>query len=323
MAKKPQKNVYNKPYQQPVALVQHLKGKGLIFTAPNDEAKAEEVLSKVNYYRFKSYLLPYLDGNTNRYVPGSTFENGLALYDFDSELRTLCNKYLLKLEVKLRSQLDQTVTAQTNNPFWYLSNEYFSRSVDYFRGKIEKDINRSRDEFAMHYRSKYKSNTSYYQDLPPFWIAAELTTFGMLTDLFMGLNKDKIGPQRNNPLDNLAVQFGANNWKELRSWLPLVKEIRNCCSHSSRTWNRNYRLPSGFVDNNNQVISTRLTVPPTMKNKIYLGLVVIYLMTKNNLINGGCFKQDLQQLLGNFAHVPDLQHRMGMPPDWEREPVWQ
>ncbi|MCR4535547.1 Abi family protein [Shewanella xiamenensis] len=323
MTTKPKKNVYNKPYRQPVALVQHLKGKGLSFTAPDDEAKAEEILSKVNYYRFKSYLLPYIDGTTNRYVPGSEFASGLALYDFDSELRTLCNKYLLKLEVKLRSQLDQIVTAHTNNPFWYLSNEYFSSSVDYVRSKIERDIRQSRDEFAEHYRSKYTSNTSYYQNLPPFWIAAELTTFGMLTDLLMALNKDKIGPQRNNPLDNLAVQFGASNWKELRSWLPLVKEIRNRCSHSSRTWNRNYRLPSGFVDNNNQVNSPRLTVPPTMKNKIYLGMAVIYLMTKHNLINGSCFKQDLQQLLQNFMQVPDLQYRMGMPQNWEQEPVWQ
>lgn len=323
MAKMPPKIIYNKPYQRPVDLVQHLKGKGLTFTAPDNEAKAVEVLSRVNFYRFKSYLMPYLDGNTNRYIQGSEFADGLVLYDFDSELRTLCNKYLLKLEVKLRSQLDQTVTAHTNNPFWYLSNEYFTDSVDYVRGKIKNDINRSRDEFAMHYRSKYTSNTAYYQDLPPFWIAAELTTFGMLTDLFMALNKDKMGPQRNNPLDILAVRFGATNWKELRSWLPLVKEIRNCCSHSSRTWNRNYRLPSGFVDNSNQVISPRLTAPPTMKNKIYLGLVVIYLMTKNNLVNGSCFKQDLQHLLGRFAQVPDLEHRMGMPPNWVQEPVWQ
>ncbi|MDN3436254.1 Abi family protein [Pseudoalteromonas sp. APC 3356] len=323
MAKKPNKKVYDKPYKQPRALVQHLKNKGLNFTTPENEAQAEDVLSKVNYYRFKSYLLPYLDLDSDRFKPGSEFAYGLALYDFDSELRTLCNKFLLKLEVKLRSQLDQMLTAHTKNPFWYLSNDYFSRSVDYVRSKIEKDMKRSHDEFAMHYRSKYRSNTSYYQDLPPFWIAAELTTFGMLTDLCMNLNKEKIGPQRDNPLDKLAVQFGATNWKELRSWLPLVKEIRNCCSHSSRTWNRNYRLPSGFVDHDNKVIPPRLTMPPTMKNKIYLGLLVIYLMTKHNLINGSCFKQDFQQLLIKFNHIPDLLHRMGIPSEWEQEPVWQ
>ena len=139
----------------------------------------------------------------------------------------------------------------------------------------------------------------------------------------MGLNKDRIGPQRNNPLDNLARNFGASNWKELRSWLPLIKEIRNCCSHSNRTWNRNYRLPGGFVDNNNQVISTRLTLSPTMKNKIYLGLAVIYVMTKDNLLNGNCFKQELKQLLTRFNQVHNLSYRMGMPTNWELEPIWQ
>lgn len=318
----PQKQIYNKPYRPPSDLVLHLKSKGLNFTHPNDEAKAEDVLSKVNYYRFKSYLLPFVNDTTNTYNNNTEFVHGLDLYDFDCELRTLCNKYLLKLEVKLRSQLDQTLTKATNDPFWYLSNDYFLGSVDYVRNKIDKSLQRSPDDFAKHYRKKYISNVLYYKDLPPFWIAAELTTFGMLNDLIMGLNKSQIGSQRNNPLDNLAESFGALNWKELRSWLPLIKEIRNCCSHSNRTWNRNYRLPSGFVNNRNQVISDRLTKPPTMKNKIYLGLAVIYIMTKDNILNGHCFKQELQQLLSNFNHIHDLKYKMGMPTSWEQEPIW-
>lgn len=318
-----QKQIYNKPYQTPKNLVKHLKIKGLSFTPPDDETRAEDILSKVNYYRFKSYLLPFLNSTTNSYDSGAEFSQGLALYDFDCELRTLCNKYLLKLEVKLRSQLDQTLTQATSDPFWYLSNDYFLGSIDYVRNKIEQSIQRSPDDFAKHYRNKYISNVLYYKNLPPFWIAAELTTFGMLNDIIMGLNKDRIGPQRNNPLDSLASNFGASNWKELRSWLPLIKEIRNCCSHSNRTWNRNYRLPGGFVDNQNQVISTRLTLPPTMKNKIYLGLAVIYVMTKDNLLNGSSFKQELQQLLMRFNQIPSLGYRMGIPTGWEQEPIWQ
>lgn len=314
----PQKRVYNKPYQQPAALVQHLRGKGLTFTPPHDEASAEAVLSKVNYYRFKAYLIPALDPHTNTFVAGSTFADGMILYDFDGELRTLCNKYLLKLEVKLRSQLDQVVTAATNNPFWYLHNEYFTKSVDYVRNKVATDITKSPDQFAMHFRDNYISNIAYYEALPPFWIAAELTTFGMLISLATALDKSKLGPQRANPLDVLATRFGATKWSELCSWLPVIRDIRNCASHSNRTWNRNYRMPSGFIGN-----PQRLATPPTMNNKIYLGLVVIYLMTKDNMLNGGNFKQELQQLLRNFAHVPNLGHRMGMPANWENEPAWQ
>ena len=314
----PPKLVYNKPYLPPAALVQHLKVKGLTFTSQHDEACAEAVLSRVNYYRFKAYLIPALDHNTNTFVAGSTFTDGMSLYDFDCEFRAICTKYLLKLEVKLRSQLDQTVTAATGNPFWYLYNEYFTENVDYVRSKVASSISRSPDQFAQHYRDNYISNTPYYEDLPPFWIAAELTTFGMLTSLAMALDKSKIGPQRSNDLDMLAQRFGAAGWAELRSWLPLIRDIRNCSSHSNRTWNRNYREPRGFVGN-----TQRLTRPPVMRNKIYLGLAVIHLMTKDNMLNGGSFKLELQQLLGNFMHVPALEHQMGMPSNWALEPVWK
>jgi abortive infection bacteriophage resistance protein len=318
-----QKIKYNKPYKSPTLLVSHLKNKGLLFTSPFDEAKAAETLERVNYFRFKSYLRPFLDLNTDNYHPNTEFKLGLDLYDFDCELRTLCNKYLLKLEIKLRSKLDQTITSNKNDPFWYIDNNNFSQSIDYIRTKISKSIERSSDEFARHYRDKYMSPLAYYKNLPPFWIAAELTTFGMLSDIIKHLIKDNIGPQRNNPLDILAHSFGANNWKELKSWIPLIKEIRNCCSHSNRTWNRNYRLPGGFVDNNNNVICNKITKAPTMKNKLYLGLAIIHAMTKGNMLNNSCFKQELKQLLSNYSHLPNLASRMGIPIGWELEPIWQ
>lgn len=318
-----QKQIYSKPYLPPRDLVLHLKRKGLNFSHPEDETKAEKTLSKVNYYRFKSYLLPFFNKTTNNYEIGTEFSQGLLVYDFDCELRTICNKYLLKLEVKLKSQLDQTITKYTGNPFWYLCNEYFSKPIDYIRIKIENSMQRSNDDFAIHYRKKYTSNIPYYSNLPPFWIASELTTFGMLNDIVMNLNKDKIGSQRNNPLDNLAKDFGASSWKELRSWIPLIKEIRNCCSHSNRTWNRNFRTPSGFVDNQNQIISNRITTPPTMKNKIYLGLAVIYKMTKDNMINDHCFKGELQHILSKFNTINNMHYQMGFPLNWEQEPIWQ
>lgn len=318
-----QKIIYNKSYQPPAALVQHLLNKGLQFTPPCDQTAAEKTLSKINYYRFKSYLMPFADAITGHFGNGAEFQHGLQLYDFDAELRTLCNSYLLKLEVKLRSQLDQVVTSCTGDPFWYLDDDHFSQPIYNVRKKLLMSMERSRDEFAKHYRAKYISDKPSYRLLPPFWIAAELTTFGMLADLIASLKKDNIGPQRNNPLDVLAQRFGAKNWKELRSWVPLVKEIRNCCSHSNRTWNRNYRLPKGFVDNQNNVITARLTRSPTMKNKIYLGLAIIYIMSKNNTLNGSSFKTALELLIQRFSHIASIEYRMGMPKGWQQEPIWQ
>lgn len=318
-------SVYSKPYKTPAQLYQHLIDKGLSFTPPYRWNQAEEVLSRINYYRFKAYLFPYLNQETKSYREGTAFKDGVALYEFDSELRELCNRFILKIEVKIRSKLDQVVSKNTGDPFWYLNNDNFypDKIPDYHRGKIRTEMNRSKAEFAKHYRGKYQSPNDTYPSLPPFWVAAELITFGGFLDILSGVNKSKIGPQRNNPLDKMSKNFGAKNFIELKSWLPLIKEIRNRCSHSSRTWNSNYRLPAGFVDDSNQVITSRMTVPPTNKNKLYLGLVIIHLMSKGNMLNNHDFKSDLDELLTKYSHIDSLEYWIGIPSAWKNEPIWQ
>ena len=318
-------SIYQKQYKTPQELSQHLQNRGVTFTTPYLQQDVESILNKINYYRFKAYLFPYLEQPTKHYATGTSFTDGINLYEFDSELRELCNRFILKIEVKIRSQFDQIVSQNTGDPFWYLNDDnfYSDKVPNYHRDKIKTEMNRSKTEFAKHYREKYKSPKEEYPSLPPFWVAAELITFGGFLDLLNGINKDKIGSQRNNPLNLLSANFGATNFAELKSWLPLIKEIRNRCSHSSRTWNSNYRLPRGFVNQNNQVITTRLTTAPTMKNKIYLGLALIYVMSKGNTINSSNFKNELILLLNKYSHVNNLEYWMGIPSNWQNEPIWQ
>jgi len=318
-------SVYSKPYKTPAQLYQHLTDKGLIFKHPYKWNQAEEVLTRINYYRFKAYLFPYLNQETKSYKKGTAFKDGVALYEFDSELRELCNRFILKIEVKIRSQLDQVISKNTGDPFWYLNDDnfYAQKTPSYARNKIKDEMIRSQAEFVLHYKSKYQSPNEEHPSLPPFWVAAELITFGSFLDILRKIDKNKIGPQRNNPLDKMSKNFGAKNFSELKSWLPLIKEIRNRCSHSSRTWNSNYRLPSGFVDNNNQIITPRMTVPPTNKNKLYLGLVIIQLMSKGNMLNGHDFKTDLDKLLTKYSHIDNLESWIGIPSIWKNEPIWQ
>lgn len=321
----PTLSIYQKQYQTPQQLSQHLINRGLAFDPPYEQQEVESILSRVNYFRFKAYLFPYLNQTTKTYIQGTSFTNGVDLYEFDSELRELCNRFVLKIEVKIRSQLDQVLSQSTGDPFWYLNDDNFhmDKVPSYHREKIRQEMQRSKTEFAKHYRDNYKSPKEAYRSFPPFWVAAELITFGCLLDILNGIKKERIGSQRNNPLDALAQKFGANNLAELKSWLQLIKEIRNRCSHSSRTWNSNYRLPRGFVDQHNQVITPRLTMPPTMMNKLYLGLAIIHVMSKGNVINGVDFKTELNNLLVRYSHIHNLEFWMGIPQGWQNEPIWQ
>lgn len=61
-----------------------LKGRGLNIA---DEQAAEKTLSRISYFRLAAYLRPMeADKNTHQYKPNASFENAVALYEFDSEL---------------------------------------------------------------------------------------------------------------------------------------------------------------------------------------------------------------------------------------------
>ncbi len=58
-------SVYNKPFLTPAELVNiHLEDKGVLFTHPFNKVFTEKALSLINWYRFKSYLYPYLNHST-------------------------------------------------------------------------------------------------------------------------------------------------------------------------------------------------------------------------------------------------------------------
>lgn len=110
---------YNKEYKSPEELVLYMQTKGLSVAS---EYEAKRFIENVNYYRFKAYLWPFLDENLAFYLSPSSFEQGVELYRFDEELRNYIFSIICRIEIKLRSKLDQVVASHTNNPFWYLDN---------------------------------------------------------------------------------------------------------------------------------------------------------------------------------------------------------
>ncbi|MBS9431937.1 MULTISPECIES: Abi family protein [Photorhabdus] len=318
-------SVYNKPFLTPAELVNiHLEDKGVLFTHPFNKVFAEKALSLINWYRFKSYLYPYLNHSTKEYLPGTEFKNGFDLYLFDCELRELCNKYILRIEVKAKSILDQVITKYLNDPFWYLSDDVFTPNKAPYqeRMKIKALMEKSTQEFAVYYKNNYTSTKESYRQNPPFWIAIELMSFDSMMKLIAALDTTKFTSSGKNHLNDFATAMGANTFKEVKSWLYALKELRNKSSHSSRTWNSNYRLPSGFVDNNNNIVGTRITIRPTMKNKIYTTLIVLKIMSKTLISPSEKFEVEFKNLINKYSYISILTHSMGIPSGWDKENIW-
>ncbi|HBE5497266.1 TPA: Abi family protein, partial [Escherichia coli] len=227
-------NVYTKPFVSPHDLIHnHLTPKGIIFSAPYGVAEAEEYLSRINWYRFKSYLHPFLVTGTKKYIPGTTFSQGVELYYFDCELRELCNKYILRIEVKAKTILDQIITSFTNDPFWYLCDDYFkdTENLPRLRQKIAGDLSYSRMEFAKYYKANYISPKESWRTSPPFWLAMELMSFDTFVKFANAVDSNKFMYSGKNKLGDAAKQMSAKNYREMISWLLAIKELRNRASH--------------------------------------------------------------------------------------------
>jgi len=120
-------SIYNKSYTTPFNLIKKLKSQRLII---NNEYEAEKILSKINYFRFKIYLRPFLDTTTKKFNSNSTFNDAYDLYCFDEELQNILHSIISQIEINLRTKIDQYVTPFVNDtldefrempPFWIIS----------------------------------------------------------------------------------------------------------------------------------------------------------------------------------------------------------
>ena len=144
---------YKKPYLSCAELCTRLTSQGLEI---EDVSFAEKVLNRCSYYRFKAYLLPFKDKETKKYTENTTFNNGHELYMFDSELRSYIFNVIEKVEIGVRSALDQWMTAQTENPFWYLDSSLFVENGEQVKtvSRVRDMFKNSKEEYAIHYNKK-------------------------------------------------------------------------------------------------------------------------------------------------------------------------
>jgi abortive infection bacteriophage resistance protein len=308
--------VYNKPYLTPNQIIGHLEGYGLTV---GDKPKAEAFLQDINYYRFKIYLRPLFDHQGGNFQAGSTFEQGVEIYRFDDALRDELFSIIGRIEIKLRSKLDQLLNAHTSTPFWYLSDSVFTSegSVRGVRNQLASAFQNSKDEFSLHFKDNYFNDTNpNFKQLPPFWVIGELMTFGNTQSIYGALKKSEFALQNNqNKLDQLANEFGANNLKTLNNWISSIKEIRNRCAHHSRVWNSNCRTPSTIIS------SLSPNHQPKKLNRVYPFVALMHKMDKALGLDVG-MRQKLIDLFDKYPAAKSKSASGGFPVDWHQDPYW-
>lgn len=217
-----------------------------------DPARAERKLAQLGYYRLSGYWYPAkafaLDAQGRQllcpisqkplrqdwFQPGTSFNDAVALYQFDKRLRLLMLDAIERLEVSLRTVIAHEVgyhspMAYTEQRFIQPKHAQSFQAKGRLRNKWAEWSSRQQELLS---RSSEDSIAWHRQSGKPipFWVAVEAWDFGTLSKYFEML---KGGHQ-----NRVLRRFGLSDAKSFARWLQEINLLRNRCAHHTRVWNQ-------------------------------------------------------------------------------------
>ena len=305
--------VYNKKPLTIEQQISKLENRGLGF---NDKALAANFLSNISYYRLRAYTYPFQDNtdpdNDHCFIRKNVFfKDIIDLYCFDRRLRSLVFNALEKIEVAARTKIIYTYSIATNDSHWYIDPDHFEDEDDYedLEDEMANDIDRSNEDFIKHYDNKYDE-----PEFPPSWMGLEVVSFGLLSKLYELLKKSDSKKE-------IAYQFGLCDIKIMENWFHAFANLRNCCAHHSRIWNRRFMVHIKMPYNTKQSFMDRDTIRGIKQNKLFALLSAIKYIS-DIISPDNSFKQNLIQLINDGGNLLNLKD-MGFPDNWKYLSVWK
>lgn len=287
------------------AQVEKLVSRGLIIA---DAEAAAIKLSCISYYRLSAYSFPFRirtaqDGVTNQLIAGTTFEQVLALYDFDRALRLLVMDAIERIEIAVRTQLTYHFSLKYG-PFGHQEARNFHAKFEHavWLDNIQSEVTRSSDEFINHYREKYDNFP-----VLPLWMLTEVMSLGSLSRVYRGLVPD----------DKRAISnhFGLHH-KRLSDWLHTLTYVRNVCAHHSRLWNRELAIRP------DQTREPEWSRPITPRNDRVFYVLLMLKHFLNAAGNAADWTAEVNHILTPLAINRQWRAAMGVPDDWINHPIW-
>jgi abortive infection bacteriophage resistance protein len=297
------KEIYSKTCTLPKDLVPLLKQRGLTIS---NEKKAISYLTNIGYFRLSAYFYPLLKEPKieHLYKNGATFDKALDMYRFDRKLRILLFNEIEKIEVAIRSAMNNIISDELHDVFWATNSKYFRNPTIFEKtlSLIQAEISKNKEDFIVHFQSTYSN------PYPPVWMITEIIPLGTLVNLYNNLAHKSV-------LKKVAHQFGLP-LPVFSSWIVLLINLRNICGHHTRLWNREIPFTSHKLNNPK---FAWINADQTDMKRVYFRICLIkYLLF--TVSPGNSFTEKLKNLLAEYPTI-DIR-AMGFPADWESEPLW-
>lgn len=265
-----------------------------------DRAYAKAKLLEIGYYRLGFYCFPFeetypkLDSDrSHKVIEGTTFEDVIALYQFDAKLRSLLFEALSHIEISFRTKLIyEASNSFGDKPCWFADDacvrEEYQRA---FEEDVYKRIRNKQYIIQRHHR-KHR-----HQHFAPAWKTIEYMTFGDVIRLYEAIQDSRVKR-------SIARYFDVSHIGEMAFYLKVVRDLRNACAHSQVLYDMrlSYRVMRGRVFTPR---SRRATV-------LHLGNIIrvlVYLLHQSSESYCLEFKERLNELFQQTQDKPQV-HRI-------------
>ena len=289
-----------------------LKERGLVI---NDVDKAKNLLLSENYFFINGYRHIFLkNSKSSEFIPGTTFDELYALFQFDRSFRNVLFKNLLIVDNNLKSILSYGLSPKYGiREKDYLKMSNFSQDIRKVR-QVNDVLNKIKRQIKLNGRQHtatlhYLSNYGYV----PLWILVKLLSFGMINELYSILKpEDKL---------NIASYYNLDV-ETLGIYIALLSNYRNLCAHEDIVFE--HRTQKEIPDTR---YHRELDIPMMNdeyiygKNDIFAVVIMLKFMLNESdftdFINEVSY--DLSLLDGRVNIIPQdkILDRMGFPANWE------
>ncbi|GHT52525.1 CAAX amino protease [Bacteroidia bacterium] len=295
---------YTKTCTLPEDLVPLLQRRGLFIA---DEQQAVSYLTNIGYFRLSAYCYPLLKApkTEHLYKESSTFDLVVNMYRFDRKLRILLFNEIEKIEVAIRSAMNNWGSHELNDVFWMTNANNFHNPAIFSKAStlIQAEMNKTKEDFIVHFHN------TYTETVPPVWMISEIMPFGVLCGIYNNLNSAK--------LKKKVANCFALSFPVFSSWILALTNLRNLCAHHSRIWNRDALvIPSEPKVCAFPWIDGSTTDMKRIYYRICMIKYLLFTVSPNNT-----FTEKLKSLLAQYPTVD--RRAMGFPDNWENEPLWQ
>lgn len=233
-----------------------LKGRGMVIA---DEPKAKEILLDIGYYRLGLYWNCFECDDKHSLIEGTKFEDVVALYYIDVDLRELLLKYIYRIEVHFRTQIVYLVSNEhKDSPTWFVDPKVVAS------GYIADFDKFYTDKFKRNNRPIFKHHQKYINDkYAPAWKTIEFMTFGAILKLFKCLKDEKIKQK-------IALSYKLRSLKVFYNFMQSIVYVRNICSHGGVLYDLSQPLGINKIPGNNHLFTQRHSLDASIKVIRYL-----------------------------------------------------